>query len=348
MSSSLSSPGVAMVKSAGTGSLKDVVSSFPPSPLHFPSNIMFQQTDDTSFRLYRESNPALKNIQWISIAGSIDELRAFAAELEEDDGTKHAMRLRERILSAIPRFEEGDVKRKKREYRQSRKNFFAQTQGVSLYEGRTRGKRIKYTFSDDEGSKQDNTSADDSRSRRSGRSLRSTPGASGAPLEPTPEAPRFTASGRQVRKPNLGAYGEIQTNGSAGASSLAAGYNLDDGHVEAQYSDAGDGDEWNDPGSDADDELDLADAFFDADGNRKTKVIVLKPGNEALKHFPPGMTLSQPDNESDEGPPPSETITAANNGAEKGEKEAKVIEDVAMEDAPPMMMEEIQVGQPAP
>lgn len=220
---------------------------------------------------------------------------------------------------------------------------------MSLYEGRTRGKRIKYTFSDDEGSKQETTSADDSRSRRSGRSLRSTPGTSGAPAEPAPEAPRFTASGRQIRKPNLGAYGEIQTNGSAGATSMNAGYNLDDGHIEAQYSDPGEDDqggEWSDPGSEADDELDLADVFFDADGNRKSKVVVLTPGKEKLKHFPPGKPLEEKVNEGgnveDTPPPPTRSPT----GTKGGENVVKGTEDVAMVDAPPT--EEIQVGQPAP
>lgn len=255
------------------------------------------------------------------------------------------MRLRERILSAIPRFEEGDVKRKKREYRQSRKNFFSQTQGVSLYEGRTRGKRIKYTFSDDEGSKPDNTSADESRSKRSGMSLRSTPGASGAP-ESAAEAPRFTASGRQIRKPNLGAYGEIQTNGSGGASSMNAGYNLDDGHIEAQYSDGGDeeeGEEWNDPGSEADDELDLTEVFFDAEGNRRSKLVILTPGKETLKHFPPGESLDKDekeDGDAEDGSPSKNPTTEAD------EKAAKGADDVAMVDAPPT--EEMKVGQPAP
>jgi hypothetical protein len=69
-----------------------------------------------------------------------------------------------------------------------------------LYEGRTRGKRIKYTYStdDDDGSEGPST-------RRSTRqSGFSTPAESG---------PTFTASGRQVRSRVGGAYGETILSG---------------------------------------------------------------------------------------------------------------------------------------
>lgn len=192
--------------------------------------IMVYHADDTPFRLYRESNPALKTVSWISIAGTIDEIHAVATELEEDDGSKHALALKEKIMAAIPRFEDGETvrspflsclicdrliygvqRRKKREYRQSRKAFFKQPNGTSLYEGRTRGKRIKYTFSSEDEDNVKNASEDEGRSegrsKRSARSLRSTP---------QPDAPRFTASGRQIRKPVTGVYGELKINGSNG------------------------------------------------------------------------------------------------------------------------------------
>lgn len=60
--------------------------------------------DDTHFRLYRESNPALKNNAWRSVAGSIDDLKNVAARLDED-GSQAARRLRDRILQGVPRFE---------------------------------------------------------------------------------------------------------------------------------------------------------------------------------------------------------------------------------------------------
>lgn len=111
-------------------------------------------------------------------------------------------------------------KRKKREYRASRKAFFNQPSGVSLYEGRTRGKRIRYNFSTDEEGAKETSEQDDNRSRRSGRSNKGSP----APqLQPQPEAPIFTASGRQIRKPVTGDYGEVKINGSNGTATGSRG-----------------------------------------------------------------------------------------------------------------------------
>lgn len=61
--------------------------------------------DDTAFRVYRESNPVLKHNTWWSVAGTIDELRSLSQKLINDDGTREAKALSERILNAIPRFE---------------------------------------------------------------------------------------------------------------------------------------------------------------------------------------------------------------------------------------------------
>jgi hypothetical protein len=60
--------------------------------------------DDTNFRLYRESNPALKHNTWWSIAGSIPELEAVVEKLESEKGT-HSKKLSEKIRASIPRFE---------------------------------------------------------------------------------------------------------------------------------------------------------------------------------------------------------------------------------------------------
>jgi hypothetical protein len=66
---------------------------------------LIEGRNDTPFRLYRESNPALKrNHTWWSVAGTIEELRAVGDKLNAD-GTQAARRLSERILAAIPRFE---------------------------------------------------------------------------------------------------------------------------------------------------------------------------------------------------------------------------------------------------
>lgn len=65
---------------------------------------LIEGLDDTHFRLYRESNPALKTNTWWSVAGTIDELKAVADKLEKDR-SQQSKRLSEKIRLAIPRFE---------------------------------------------------------------------------------------------------------------------------------------------------------------------------------------------------------------------------------------------------
>lgn len=72
--------------------------------------------------------------------------------------------------------------------------------GFSLYEGRTRGKRIKYTFSDEEDGASDALSA-----KRSNRQ-------SGVSTPAEPARPTITASGRQVKSRYRGTYGETIPN----------------------------------------------------------------------------------------------------------------------------------------
>lgn len=65
---------------------------------------LIEGQDDTNFRLYRESNPALKNVTWRSVAGEIPEMQAVANKLHEEKGI-NSKKLSERIQTAIPRFE---------------------------------------------------------------------------------------------------------------------------------------------------------------------------------------------------------------------------------------------------
>ncbi|RCI10305.1 hypothetical protein L249_8448 [Ophiocordyceps polyrhachis-furcata BCC 54312] len=151
---------------------------------------LIEGQDDTNFRVYRESNPAGLSRTWWSVAGSIDELRALADKLEHKDGGPKAKELSQKIISAIPRFEAGEEKRKRREYRQLRKDQLKRPDpGYSLYEGRTRGKRMKYTFSDED----DTLNSDSTTNRRSAR----TTGAN----TPAETGPVTTSSGRQVKVP---------------------------------------------------------------------------------------------------------------------------------------------------
>ncbi|KAF2114781.1 hypothetical protein BDV96DRAFT_575879 [Lophiotrema nucula] len=161
---------------------------------------LIEGRDDTSFRVYRESNPALKTVTWWSVAGSIDEIRVLGKKLEEEDGTREAKALSEKMLNAIPRFEATELKRKRREYKRNRDEAFRNPE-FSYREGRTRGKRTKYTYSDEEDFASDATDVRRS-TRRSGRDTPAVPG-----------GPTVTASGRQVRTRATGLYGESLLSG---------------------------------------------------------------------------------------------------------------------------------------
>ncbi|THW69552.1 hypothetical protein D6D19_08311 [Aureobasidium pullulans] len=170
---------------------------------------LIEGQDDTSFRVYREANRSSQNPQWWSVAETIDEVNALAEKLETKDTTQAARRLADKVRAAVPRFEASEEKRRRREYRQLRKAQFTKPEpGFSLYEGRTRGKRIRYTYSDNE------DESDATGSRRSTRhSGNNTPAESG---------PVVTASGRQVRPARTGIYGESLLSGQAETPDYAA------------------------------------------------------------------------------------------------------------------------------
>ncbi|KXX80488.1 hypothetical protein MMYC01_202457 [Madurella mycetomatis] len=171
---------------------------------------LIEGNDDTSFRVYRESNPAGIQRTWWSVAGSIDELKTLSEKLETQDGGPKAKAFSKRILNSIPRFEATEEKRRRREYRQMRKEQFRRPEpGFSLYEGRTRGKRMKYTYSEDEADFSDSTT------RRSTRNTRNH-----TPAEPS--GPVTTASGRQIRAPNR-LNAENASNGAPSASTSVQG-----------------------------------------------------------------------------------------------------------------------------
>lgn len=152
---------------------------------------LIEGLDDTNFRVYRESNPAGFNRTWWSVAGSIEELNALVDKLQTVDAGPKAKKLAQKMLAAIPRFEASEEKRKRREYRQMQKERFKRPEpGFSMYEGRTRGKRIKYTYSDDEDFLSDSTGV-----RRSARNT-----GTNTPAEPA--GPVTTASGRQIKAPS--------------------------------------------------------------------------------------------------------------------------------------------------
>lgn len=176
---------------------------------------LIEGQDDTHFRLYRESNPALKNNTWRSVAGTIDEVKEVAQRLDEEN-TQASRRLRDRINAAIPRFEASEEKRRRRDYRLARKAQFVRPEpGFSLYEGRTRGKRPRYTYSDEEDGGSDALST-----RRSNRQ-------SGISTPAESSGPTFTASGRQVRSRHGGQYGEAMLSGQQDAAEHSKIHGLD-------------------------------------------------------------------------------------------------------------------------
>lgn len=146
-----------------------------------------------------------------------------------------------------------------------------------MYEGRTRGKKLKYTYSDEE-----DMFSDDLPSRRSARNAAAT-----ATAEPS--RPRFTASGRQIRSRAGGMYGEALLTGQREDSEYDeeedegrpqrtrnsthpngySGYSIDDleDESEAVPSDANDsGNEWN-GGDDDENEFEGDDEEEDVSGD---------------------------------------------------------------------------------
>lgn len=150
--------------------------------------------EDSYFRIYRENDgKTSKTNTWFSVASTIEDVNALADKFAEE-GTLNSRMNADKLRSAIPRFEQGEEKRRRREYRQAQKARFTRPEpGFSLYEGRTRGKRAKYTFDDGE----DVFDSDDVSTRRSTRHV--------TPLD---AGPVVTASGRQVKSRVGGVYGE--------------------------------------------------------------------------------------------------------------------------------------------
>lgn len=311
--------------------------------------------NDTHFRVYREGNPHTAKATWWSVAGSIDELRALAKVLDEDDGQREAKTLSERMINAVPRFEASEVvstmrsmyftpltttqKRKRREYRVNRTAAFTRPDpGFSLYEGRTRGKRQRYTY--DEG---DDFDSDDAPVRRSGRQ-------SARDSSPIHSGPTVTASGRQVRSRATGTYGETlhsgQTTDRASPAtgeymrsdvseeprqgrSTRAGYQSGGSHLNRELDSEEDDDATSWDGGDEeeepeqmeldDDEDDTADQSSEEEEDPQTLVVTLhyrkKPADTSSETKPEptslnGATYQEDVPMADAGAPPRQEVPA--------------------------------------
>lgn len=218
-----------IIEQAYKGKRKDEDSNVPVSVQSWGNDsdkrryYLVEGRDDTAFRVYRESNPAgFINRTWWSVAGSIDEIKVLIERLETHDGGPKARKLAKRLQDEIPRFEATEEKRRRREYRQQQRDRFKRPEpGFSLYEGRTRGKRIKYTYSDDEDFYTDSTDL-----RRSARHTGTH----------TPAEPVTTASGRQIRAPSRLNGGFSATASIQGDSALDADAEATTGGEERELS----------------------------------------------------------------------------------------------------------------
>ncbi|KAI9722095.1 MAG: hypothetical protein M1828_004909 [Chrysothrix sp. TS-e1954] len=177
---------------------------------------------DTAFRIYRESDRKARQNKWRSIAGSIEEAQNIARDLRAEKG-QAAHRLAGRITAAVAQLEINEEKRRRKEYRQQRKAQFSRPPvGFSMYEGRTRGKRMNYNFDDQ---------VDDEDSEASGFAARRS---TRQPRNATPDdGPTMTASGRQVRSTFGRTYGSrLDPSNARGGSSAPS-----DGRDEAASDD---------------------------------------------------------------------------------------------------------------
>lgn len=170
---------------------------------------------DTPTRVYREGDRKGGKPTWQAVAGDIADVQRLARNLRGEQSVA-ARTLADRMTKHIAVLEAREEKRKRREYRVNRKNHWARSDpGVSLYEGRTRGNRPRYTFDDDE------IYGTDSSTRRSARQ-------SGVSTPNT--GPRFTASGRQVRSAFGASYGEpsrLREGASLSPDELSSGQRRD-------------------------------------------------------------------------------------------------------------------------
>lgn len=147
----------------------------------------FNRILDTPFRVYRESKSRSGFIKWKSIAGTADELRQYALSLSNDPSL-NAIALVSKILEQVcPRVEKAQIRRDKLEANRAR--LAALNIEPTLLGMRTRGKRIKYTFSDDS----------DNEVRISSLKNKEC-------LYSNNKSVQYTASGRMIRRPKRGDY----------------------------------------------------------------------------------------------------------------------------------------------
>lgn len=177
-------------------------------------------------------------------------------------------------------------KRRRRDYRNARKAAFSRPEPgfPSLYEGRTRGKKLKYTYSDDEDIFAEGLPPPTRRTTRGARHAEESKASdANAP-------PRYSASGRPIRSRAGGVYGQgdDDTSSQRGRSNGNGYYKFgdsDDGDDSGEE-DAPSGDEWQgvdegeeDDDDDGDDEDVSGDeSVVNGDGNVPSLIVQLRYG----------------------------------------------------------------------
>ncbi|KAK9448751.1 uncharacterized protein V1518DRAFT_374249 [Limtongia smithiae] len=171
---------------------------------------LIEGQNETRFRLFQETNPRKRLVNWTSIASTAVELAAFMTKIQATDTSRNARILCERLSKAMPRLEAADLRWKRLWYRQNRKQQLEQSASYAtevdggMYHGRTRGKKVNYN-DEDYGLEDDYADGALSAITRGNGTRRSSPGTDSST---TGSAPVYTTnSGRASRRPAAGVFG---------------------------------------------------------------------------------------------------------------------------------------------
>ncbi|KAK9479057.1 hypothetical protein V1514DRAFT_279243 [Lipomyces japonicus] len=155
---------------------------------------LIEGNNGTRFRLFRETNPRRRVVNWTSVASNHEEISAFVKELE-DDNSRLTKVLTKKLASELNRLESNEQKRLQTTYRSQRKQVQKDQAAIAaevtggIYHGRTRGRRIDYAVDDID---------EDSGLRRSDKpTLRNNP----ITTDASSHTVYTTASGRASRRP---------------------------------------------------------------------------------------------------------------------------------------------------
>jgi len=226
----------------------DVNSGLAVIPLHTikSSHYYLVEGKDTRFRIYHETNPHHKVVNFYSVVEDKPSLVEFAQKLSE--GTKleqeFAQVIRDTIIARIEAAEQRRIKAE-----QAALRLAMWEAAPPVYNTRTRGKKVDYSeFGKDSDSEED----EESRGTRRGRS------------RDDQDAVEYTASGRMIKKPRLENGFESRSRRSGEKPEVAEEMDW------SEYSDKGETEDEADEGQLEHDDYDLG------TGVRKSLMVKLK------------------------------------------------------------------------